>query len=140
MKTTNPVKLLILWMAMPLLAQVERASVSGIVSDKTGAAVPAAQVSAENLATGVKSATVSNASGNYYLNLLAGDYKLTVTHEGFAASVLPRLTLSVAHLDCFQLVTPAKVQRTESAPIKCLPNSRMSLHQRGPLGFLQRWR
>src|SRR5438552_17326497 len=96
MKTTNPVKLLILWMAMPLLARVERASGSGIVSDKTGAAVPAAQVSAENLATGVKSATVSNASGNYYLNLLAGDYKVTVTHEGFGASVLPKLTLSVA--------------------------------------------
>jgi hypothetical protein len=44
----------------------------------------------------VKTFTVSNGSGNYYLTLLPGDYKISVAHSGFATSVVPKLTLSVA--------------------------------------------
>jgi hypothetical protein len=90
------VALLALLSTAQLLAQVERASVSGIISDKTGAAMPGARVGAENLSTGVKASTVTNGSGNYYLSLLPGDYKITVAHEGFATSVVPKLKLSVA--------------------------------------------
>ena len=79
-----------------LSAQVEQASVTGIISDKSGAAVPEAQVSAENLATGIKTATPTNASGNYYLTLVPGDYRIAVSHQGFATAVVPKLTLSVA--------------------------------------------
>ena len=79
-----------------LFAQVERASVSGIISDKTGAALAGARVDAESLSTGVRASTVSNGSGNYYLSLLPSDYKITVEHEGFTTSMVPKLKLSVA--------------------------------------------
>ncbi len=77
-------------------AQVERASVSGIISDKTGAPLANAQVTAENLATSVKTSTQTNGSGNLYLNLLPGDYRVTVSQPGFATATIPKLTLSVA--------------------------------------------
>jgi hypothetical protein len=79
-----------------LPAQVERASISGIVSDKSGAAVPQAQVTAENLATSIKTFATTNASGNFYVTLLPGDYKVTVSRPGFATAAVPKLTLSVA--------------------------------------------
>jgi hypothetical protein len=83
-------------LAPRLPAQVEQASLTGIISDKSGAAVPQARISAENLATGVKTAAPSNSSGNFYLKVVPGDYKITVVHEGFATAVVPKLTLSVA--------------------------------------------
>ena len=90
------VVLLALLPTAQLLAQVERASVSGIISDKTGAAMPGARWMRRPLHRRVKTFTVSNGSGNYYLTLLPGDYKISVAHSGFATSVVPKLTLSVA--------------------------------------------
>src|ERR1035441_3741479 len=90
------VVLLALLPTAQLFAQVERASVSGIISDKTGAALAGARVDAESLSTGVRASTVSNGSGNYYLSLLPSDYKITVEHEGFTTSMVPKLKLSVA--------------------------------------------
>ena len=79
-----------------LNAQSEKASVSGIISDKTGAAMAGALISVENLETGIKTTTVSNATGNYYVSVLPGEYKITVSREGFATAVIPRMTLAVA--------------------------------------------
>ncbi len=82
-------------LAPALLAQVERASVSGIVSDRSGAPVPGAKIEALNLETGVNTATVTNSSGNYYMTLLPGDYRITAAGAAFATSVVPRITLTV---------------------------------------------
>ncbi|MBI4907341.1 MAG: carboxypeptidase regulatory-like domain-containing protein, partial [Acidobacteria bacterium] len=81
--------------AATLVAQVERATISGIIHDKSGAALPEARVDAENLATGVRATSVTNSSGNYYLPLLAGGYKISVSHAGFSTAVVPNLTLTV---------------------------------------------
>lgn len=79
-----------------LNAQSEKASVSGMISDKTGAAMAGALITVENLETGIRTTTVSNAAGNYYVSVLPGEYKITVSREGFATAVIPRMTLSVA--------------------------------------------
>ncbi|MGH7869481.1 MAG: carboxypeptidase-like regulatory domain-containing protein, partial [Candidatus Dormibacteraceae bacterium] len=86
-----------------LNAQVERASISGIIRDQTGAALHGAQVSAENLATSVNTSTVTNASGNFYMTLLPGDYRVSVLRQGFATAVVPKLTLSVAQATTLNL-------------------------------------
>ncbi len=79
----------------PLRAQVSGATLSGTISDSQGAAVPNAKVSARNLATGVATDTTTNTAGAYTLpNLIAGDYQVTVTAEGFATA-LSKLTLTV---------------------------------------------
>ncbi len=89
--------------AASLQAQVERASISGIISDKTGAPLVHAQVSAENLATSVKTSTVTNPSGNFYLTLLPGDYRITVSQPGFSTASVPKLMLSVAQATTLNL-------------------------------------
>lgn len=64
--------------------QSSSGTISGTITDQTGAVVPQASVVLEDQATGVKSATVSNGTG--FFNFAAvepGTYKLTVVAQGF---------------------------------------------------------
>jgi len=66
-------------------AQITRATISGVVTDPTGAAIPGATVTATNTGTTEKRTTVSSTSGNYTLTELnPGNYLITVTAPGFA--------------------------------------------------------
>ncbi len=91
-------------MTTPLAAQVQNASVSGIIRDKSGSVVPAAKVEATNLATSVSSSTLTNASGNFYLVLGAGNYRVRVAHSGFATAVVPEMTLTVGQSATLNLI------------------------------------
>jgi hypothetical protein len=87
--------LLILAMA-PLYAQVVGATLSGLVTDESGAAIANAQVSIRNVATGTVRAVVSNGDGLYSApNLLPGTYEVTVSAQGFATVVQKGVTLTV---------------------------------------------
>ncbi len=67
-------------------AQAILGSITGTVKDTTGAAVPAAAVVAENLATGLAVKATTDSNGSYLIpNLPAGTYKLTLKKEGFGA-------------------------------------------------------
>jgi hypothetical protein len=81
-----------------LLAQETAASLSGTVTDATGASVPGATVLLENPATGQKYTAVTSANGSYTVsNVTPGPgYKETVSHAGFTKEVLSGLYLSVA--------------------------------------------
>ena len=54
----------------PALAQTGAASLTGIVTDETGAAVPGATVTATNQATNVEYTAVSNDAGSYTITSL----------------------------------------------------------------------
>src|SRR5207249_2428434 len=57
----------------------------GSILDSSEAAVPDAAVEAENIATGVKAETTTDASGFYrFSNLLVGTYKVTASAPGFS--------------------------------------------------------
>lgn len=65
-------------------AQSPLGTISGLVTDPSGAPVPSAQVVLQNEATGVKTTTVSNPAGNYLLpNLAPGRYTLSAEAKGF---------------------------------------------------------
>jgi hypothetical protein len=67
----------------PASAQVT-ASVKGIISDPTGAPIPAATVTARNLETGAVRTTTSGESGSFFiLALPVGQYELTAGKSGF---------------------------------------------------------
>jgi Carboxypeptidase regulatory-like domain/TonB dependent receptor len=87
--------------ALPVLAQVERASISGIITDKSNAALSGASVVVQELETGVKTSTVTNGSGNYYLSLLPGSYRLEVASNSFGTASVPKLTVTVAQAATF---------------------------------------
>jgi hypothetical protein len=86
----------------PALAQVT-ASISGVVADPSGAAVPAAEVAAKNVETGAIRRTATDTGGRYQLAELAvGAYELTVSKPGFRTVVRSGLSLTVgqrAHVD-----------------------------------------
>jgi len=68
-----------------LHAQVDiSASLSGTVSDQSGAVIPNAVVAVHNIATGVSSKTASNATGSFqFVSLQAGTYTVTCEAQGF---------------------------------------------------------
>src|SRR3984957_11455605 len=80
----------------PVHAQVAGATLSGTVTDASGAAVPNAKVSIKNSATGVVREVTTDSAGFYSVpNLLPGVYDTTVEAAGFSSSVQRGLTLSV---------------------------------------------
>src|SRR5215813_4381472 len=68
-------------------AQVDRAVLSGIVSDTSGDVVPGASVVVTNLSTDAESREVSSATGSYQIgNLIPGRYRVEVELTGFKKS------------------------------------------------------
>src|SRR5690242_12722617 len=64
--------------------QMDRGRITGIVTDASGANVPGAMVRATNLASNSAVQAVTDASGNYSLNLLLpGEYKVAAEKQGF---------------------------------------------------------
>ena len=77
-------------------AQAISGDLVGAITDASGAAVPNAAVTATNAATGIKTTTKSNASGDYRIpNLLPGSYDLTAAAPGFATSTLKGVTVQL---------------------------------------------
>src|SRR5688500_1485735 len=93
--------LLVLTFAVILPAQT--ASITGRVTDSSGALVPGARVAAVSAASGVETATATNEEGYYNLPaLLPGVYNLTVVKPGFQTlrqTDLQRAVQQVARLD-----------------------------------------
>ncbi len=68
-------------------AQVLYGTLTGNVTDNSGAVIPNANVKALNSATGVQRETKSNADGSYSFNdVNPGTYQITVVAEGFTPS------------------------------------------------------
>jgi len=74
----------ILCLAVFSLAQVDRAGLSGTVTDPAGRALPQAHVTAVQISTGLKRETKSSAEGTYDIpELPVGNYTITFEHQGF---------------------------------------------------------
>ncbi len=89
---------LLLWSVLSVCvwAQEFRATISGRVSDASGAAVAGAQVSVTNLETGAINRAVSSESGDYVVPALGpGRYRLEIEANGFKKAIRDNLTLEV---------------------------------------------
>ena len=72
------------------------ASLSGTVTDPTGAAVPNAHVTVHSIATGADRSFDSDSAGLYAVPALEpGDYSVRASATGFAATTVPKVTLNV---------------------------------------------
>jgi len=95
---------LVLSVSIPRSATAQvTASISGIVTDASGAGVPGAAISARNVETSAVRPTTTDTSGRYRLpDLPVGAYKVTIAKTGFQTIVRDGVHLSVglqAHLD-----------------------------------------
>ena len=85
------------------IAQVNRATITGTVTDSSGAVVAGAEVTATNTGTNVPTKTVSNGDGIYVIpNLFPGPYSVEFKKDGFETLLRPAITLEstqVARID-----------------------------------------
>src|SRR5215216_492324 len=82
--------------ATPAFAQSDRGTITGTVTDPTGAAVGKAKITATNLESGEVRETASSDEGNYTLpEMKAGPWKLSIEAQGFKASALDRIQVAV---------------------------------------------
>lgn len=82
--------------SQPIFAQVAGATLSGTVSDPSGAALSGAQVAVKNVGTGVTSNATTNPVGFYSVpNLQPGTYEITTTASGFSTNVRSGIVLTV---------------------------------------------
>src|ERR1041385_5546506 len=79
-----------------LFAQATDANLIGTVSDPSGATLPNAKVELTNEATGVKTTTSTDTSGQYrFNNMPIGRYDVTATAAGFTPGTLKGLDLQL---------------------------------------------
>lgn len=87
------------WIAVssaPLRAQSTYGSITGSVTDPSGAAVPAAQVTLTNLGTSEKRTQTTGSDGLYsFVNLIPGRYSLEAEKEGFQRFTRPEVAAEV---------------------------------------------
>jgi hypothetical protein len=100
MKKIKPVLITLLTFlsasAGPALAQSDRGTITGTVTDKAGAIVSKAKVTATSLDTGEVREATSSDDGNYTLpELKAGPWKISVEAQGFKASAIDRVQVAV---------------------------------------------
>ena len=83
--------------ALPLVAQVDRGTITGKVLDPSGAVVPGADVIATNTQTGVISQTLTNEVGLYTLsNIPIGKYEIKFSLTGFKTFSRTGIEVTVA--------------------------------------------
>jgi len=88
--------LTILLATSPAWSQGNQGTIEGILVDQSGAAVPAAKLTAANKATGIKFQTTSDSNGLFtFPTLPVGTYTLEVEHAGFVKLTEKDVALTV---------------------------------------------
>ena len=117
------VSILLVVAATYAAAQANRATITGTVTDTTGAIVPGVEVVATNVETNVVAKTASNQDGIYVIpNLFPGKYSVEFNRDGFESVRHPALTLEstqVARVDASLKVgsVSQSVTVTTDAPV-----------------------
>ncbi|HXP87483.1 MAG TPA: carboxypeptidase-like regulatory domain-containing protein [Bryobacteraceae bacterium] len=86
-------------LAAVTLAQSDRGTITGTVSDPAGAVVANAAIQTKNVETGALYQAASTTTGNYTLTQLpAGTHELSVAVQGFKKYVRQGLTIQIAQV------------------------------------------
>ncbi|MGA7685348.1 MAG: TonB-dependent receptor [Terriglobales bacterium] len=82
--------------ALPMLAQFDTGTITGTVTDTSGAIVPSAAITVTNVGTGLQKSMVTNQSGIFVASSLPyGTYVVATRATGFAESKSQPVVLSV---------------------------------------------
>ncbi len=104
---------LMAWSPRLATAQVSGATLTGLVTDSTGAGIPGAKLSVKNTGTGEVREVPTNGDGFYSVpNLLPGKYEVTVSAQGFTKVVQKGITLTVGAQQALNLsLKPGQVSQ-----------------------------
>jgi hypothetical protein len=103
--------------------QATDANLVGTVLDQSGAAITGAEVEATNIATNVKTTTMTNNEGQYRIgNLPVGQYDVKVTKPGFSTSTLRNVRLALnttatANVNMQVGEVATSIEITDTAPL-----------------------
>ena len=87
---------LTLFPSVPANAQVSGATLSGTVTDATGAVIPGVMISIKNRDTGIVRSLMTDEAGFYAApNLQAGNYDVTASQPGFNTAQQSNIVLTV---------------------------------------------
>jgi len=113
-------------------AQVLYGSLTGKVTDQSGAALPNATVEAVNTGTGVTQTATTDAAGDYRFNALQpGTYKLSISASGFATGVFKRVDVGanvVRRVDTHLEVATQKQTLTVTSEAPLLQTDKADVH------------
>jgi len=97
-----------------LPAQAGTATISGTVTDPTGAAIAGAAIQVKNVGTGVAQSTKTDAQGRYRVpELLIGSYQVQASQAGFQTTVHGGLTLTVGSQPVVDFALPVGQQQQQ---------------------------
>jgi hypothetical protein len=112
-------------------AQSNQGTITGTISDPSGAVIATAQIEVKNADTGIVYRGGTSSTGNYVIPVPAGIYELTVTSPGFKRFVQQNLQVTVAtdtrrdvNLEVGQATDVVTV--TETAPLLKTESGEMS--------------
>jgi len=117
-----PVVLVVLWsLVVPAAAQETTGTITGLVSDTSGAVVTNAEISVVNVGTNATYKTTTNSAGNFILRTLpVGEYKLTASVPGFkryeATNVLTQVN-EITRIDIEMTVGAVSESVEVTAPV-----------------------
>jgi hypothetical protein len=98
------------------------ASLSGTVTDPTGAAVPSATVTADNLDSGISRTTLTNQAGQYELfELPIGHYQVRANKQGFAERLRTGILLVVGQDATADLTLPLGEVKEQTTVVENVP-------------------
>src|SRR6185436_4414094 len=83
-------------LAVTAFAQTDRGTLTGVITDPTGAVVPNAAIEVKNSESGAVFQGGTSATGNYTFSLPRGTYELSVTVAGFKKYTRQNLEVPVA--------------------------------------------
>jgi hypothetical protein len=113
----------VMFHAQPLLAQVDTGSISGTVTDASGAVIKGATVKLTNEGTSAELSTTSAGEGTYIFSpVRTGSYTLTVSAPGFETTVAKGVVVNVnanvlLNMSLKPGATTETVEVTSAAPV-----------------------
>jgi hypothetical protein len=122
--------------SQPLQAQVAECTLSGTVTDATGATVPDARIAVHNLDTGESTTSQANSAGIFNVSKLTpGEYEVSIAADGFATRVV-EVTLTEGTQTVNAAFGAPQAAPHSQAPNQTLPNAPSSNKTEPSLGDL----
>lgn len=119
-------------MSAPTAAQVLYGSLTGNVTDASGAAIPNAKVEALNIGTGISKSATTDERGAYLFNdLQPGKYKVTIAAKGFGGQIREGVTIilnTILRVDATLEVSQMSESVTVSAATVTLQTDRSDIN------------